>query len=210
MSLLGPGIEFETKYKVEDSQLIQFKQLIEKLGTAKFMYVEGGDDYYTYHTDFFKRNQNLDPKGTFIRYRTPSHGLDNGRSEVTWKFKNKKNTNNINRVEHNWRVDNTPSDTIKSALLAQGSYFNFSVFKSCQIYKFDDANIVFYTVYDTTDGDPKKTASFIEIEVCEEKIANMSEEQAWEVIKKYEKALAPLGINAQKRMDKSLFQIYRR
>jgi len=129
---------------------------------------------------------------------------------VTWKYKPSGAKNNIKRKEHNWDIGKTAKKTIIEQIQDSGATFNFSIVKNCHIYKFDDATLVFYTVYDTTDGEPKKQDSFIEIEVCEDKIAGWTEEQAWDVIKKYEKALAPLGISAQRRMDKSLFEIYRR
>ena len=36
----------------------------------------------------------------------------------------------------------------------------------------------------------------------------MTQEQAWEVVQKYEKLLAPLGITPQKRKKLSLFEMY--
>jgi hypothetical protein len=38
----------------------------------------------------------------------------------------------------------------------------------------------------------------------------MTEKEAWAVIEKYEKLLEPVGINAYKRLKKSLFEIYKR
>lgn len=192
-------IEFETKYRTEDHQLIEFKKTVESIpGEKAFVYVEGPDYYYTHP-------QNED---SFGRYRKPSYGLDNGRCEVTFKIKPEGAKNNIMRKEFNWRVDKTPEETIKAGFDALGFIFNFSIVKSCHIYFLEDANLVFYTVYDTTDGKPKKTDSFIEIEVNEEKIKDMTEEQAWEVIEKYEKTLESIGISAQKRLRKSLFEMY--
>lgn len=214
-------IEFETKYRVEDHLLIEFKQIVENLqadiqfrknqdGGEFFIYVEGPDRFFTYPDGWFDFNKKWDTTGTFIRYRKPSHGLDKGRRQVTWKYKPKGASNNVKRKEHNWDVAGTPEKTIIEQIQDSGATYNFEIVKNCHIYRFEDATVVFYTVYDTTDGKVKKADSFVEIEVCEETIHNLSEDQAWEVIRKYEKALLPLGINAQKRMDKSLFEIYRR
>ncbi|CAK9253114.1 unnamed protein product [Sphagnum jensenii] len=74
----------------------------------------------------------------------------------------------------------------------------------------NDATAVFYTVYDTTDGKPRKADSFLEIEVNEDNMKNTTTDQAWAVISKYEKILEPLGINARKRLYKSLFAMYHR
>ncbi len=39
---------------------------------------------------------------------------------------------------------------------------------------------------------------------------NTTEEQAWDIIAKYEKLLENIGLSAQKRMRKSLFAMYKR
>jgi adenylate cyclase class IV len=188
--------EFETKYRVEPHLLTEFKRIV---GTVtlleKFLYVEGPDEYWI-------RDEN------FARYRRPEHGLDNNRAELTMKMKPKGAKNNIIRREWNWRVDGTPPETIREGLKDLGFVFNFSVWKSCHIYNFDDATLVFYTVYDTTSGKASKTDSFVEIEVSEEHVSEMTETQAWTIIEKYEKILEGIDITPQKRMRRSLFEIY--
>lgn len=202
-------IEFETKYRVEDHQLIEFKQILEAHPELKdFIYIEGPDFFYVYPPEWFIANPQWEPKGTFIRYRKPSFGLDKGRRQVTWKYKPKDAKNSIQRKEHNWDIGKTPEKVILEQLETSGAKFNASIVKNCHIYHFDDATLVFYTVYDTTYGKPKKADYFVEIEVHEELIADMNEEQAWAVIEKYEKVLAPIGISAQKRLRKSLFEMY--
>lgn len=205
------NIEFETKYKVEDHLLIEFKQLVEGLPEPKsFLYVEGPDLYYTYPTWWFKNNVQWDVNGTFIRYRKPSYGLDNGKRQVTWKYKPQGALNSIQRKELNWDIGKTEENVIVDQINSSGAVFNFSIIKNCHIYFFADATLVFYTVYDTTDGKPRRTDSFIEIEVNEEAIKTMNEAQAWEIINKYEKIFVPLGISAQKRSRRSLFEMYKR
>lgn len=202
-------IEYETKYRVEDFLLIEFKQVVEALPEEKkFIYVEGPDLYFTYPDAWFKDKLQWDSTGTFIRFRKPSYGLDNGRRQVTWKYKPKDAKNNIKRKELNWDVGTTPEKTILEQIECSGALFNFSIVKNCHIYKFEDATLVFYTVYDTTEGKPKKADSFIEIEVDEETIAQLTLEQAHSVIEKYEKLLAKIGITPQKRLKKSLFEMY--
>jgi adenylate cyclase class IV len=168
------------------------------------LYVEGPDFYYSH------------PDGeptSFGRYRRPSFGLDGGRAEWTVKFKPKGAKNSIQRLELNWRVDKTPEEDIKRGALLMGFTPNFTITKSCQIYKFEDATLVFYTVYDITEGSTSsKVDHFVEIEVSEEKInkEGLTEVQAWAIIEKYEKTLAPIGITPQKRLRKSLWEMYRR
>ena len=205
-------IEFETKYRIDDTFLIQFKQIIDLLeDEKKFLYIEGPDLYFTYPDWWFKNNPQWDSSGTFVRYRRPSYGLDNGRRQVTWKYKKKDSKNNIQRKELNFDLmEKTSDNTVIEQLDSSGVKFNFSIVKNCHIYNFDDATIVFYTVYDTTYGRPKKSDSFVEIEVNEEKVSKMTENEAWSVIDKYEKILAPIGITPKKRLKKSLFEMYKR
>ena len=205
-------IEFETKYRVEDHQLILFKQIMDTSPEEKrFIYVEGPDFYWTYPKWWFDNNSEWDESGTFVRFRKPSYGLDNGNRQVTWKYKPKEAKNNIQRIENNWDIkDKTEEASITKQLQCSGCRFNFSIVKNCHIYVLADATLVFYTVYDTTDGKPKKTDSFVEIEVKEENMKNTTAEQAWAVITKYEKILEPIGVNAQKRLKKSLFAMYKR
>jgi hypothetical protein len=70
------------------------------------------------------------------------------------------------------------------------------------IYFFEDANIVYYTVT----SDRNEQAAYVEIEANE--VKGLTEEQGWEIVQKYEKILAPLGITAQKRKRLSLFEMY--
>ncbi len=192
--------EWETKYRVDHHLLFEFKQIVGQIPAIKeFLYIEGPDAYF------------INPsRDGFARYRKPSFGLDNDRAELTVKFKPKDAKNNIIRKEINVRVDGTPENTVKELIQSMGYDFNFSIYKSCQIYKFVDATLVFYTVYDTTDGRPKNQDSFVEIEVDEEAIKEMTEDQAWSIISKYEKILEPVGITPQKRLKKSLFEMYKR
>lgn len=205
-------IEFETKYRVEDHLLIEFKQIVGTLpGEKKFIYVEGPDYYYTYPKWWFEHNPQWEPNGTFARYRKPSFGLDNGNRQVTWKYKPKEAKNSIQRTENNWDLkDKTDEAVVMHQLQLNCMNFNFSIVKNCHIYILDDATLVFYTVYDTTDGKPKKTDSFVEIEVKEETMKSTTEEQAWGVIEKYEKILEGIGLSANKRLRRSLFEMYKR
>ena len=222
--------EFETKYRVEAHLLTEFKRVMESLpDLEKFIYVEGPDDYFTNEhitkqfADFSETLKDKDKErlkelvaGTiglfppFMRYRRPSHGLDGNRQELTTKYQQEGVKNNVQREEKNIRVDNTPEDTVKSYVKDIGYKLNFSIWKTCHIYNFVDATLVFYSVYDTTNGKASKMDNFVEIEVDEDLVATMTEEQAWAVITKYEKAIEGIGINAKNRLRKSLFQMYRR
>lgn len=222
--------EFETKYRVEAHLAHEFKRIMESLpNLEKFIYVEGPDDYYTNEhitkqfadfadtlkekdkdrlTELLASTIGLFPP--FMRYRRPSHGLDNNRQELTTKYQQEGVKNNVQREEKNIRVDNTAEDTVKSFVKDIGYKLNFSIWKTCHIYNFTDATLVFYSVYDTTNGKASKMDNFVEIEVSEELVETMTEEQAWAVITKYEAAIEAIGISAKNRLRKSLFQMYRR
>ncbi len=230
MDNLKTHTEFETKYRVEPSVLIEFKRIVDTMpGLKKFLYVEGPDVYYTNEhvlkqfqdfADTLKDKEkeklleivsstiaNFPP---FMRYRRPSHGLDNDRKELTTKYKQDSAKNNINREEKNLRVDKTSEETIQAFVEDVGYKKNFSITKTCHIYNFEDATLVFYSVYDTTDGKASKMDNFVEIEVNEETVHELTEDEAWGIIEKYEKALSDIGISPQKRLRKSLFEMYRR
>lgn len=222
--------EFETKYRVDPSVLTEFKRIMDTLpNLEKFIYVEGPDDYLTNEhitkafADFSDTLKEKDKERLqalvaetiglfppFMRYRRPSHGLDGDRQELTTKYQQDGSKNNIIREEKNLRVDKTAAPTVKAFVEDIGYKINFSIWKTCHIYNFVDATLVFYSVYDTTDGKASKMDSFVEIEVSEEKVSGMTEADAWKIIEKYEGALLDVGLNAQKRLKKSLFQMYRR
>jgi len=190
--LLPKHTEFETKYRIDGNIIYDFKALVQKFpGGKDLIYIESDDIYYTCGDDF-------------ARYRFSNFKKDK-RAEVTWKYKTSVD-DNFNRKEFNWRVDETPISAIEGALEAWGFKRNFRISKIVHIYKFPDATIPFYTVIDESG----KIDHFIEIEVDEDKIHTMTSEEAWSIIRKYEELLSPIGISAQKRLRKSLYEMYRR
>lgn len=196
--------EFETKYRVEIEDLVKFKRLVTNFpNVTGFVYAEGPDHYYVKPgTDSFQRYRKEDWK-------------EGGRAELTKKVKPQGAKNNNIRKEWNIRVDGTPKETIFEAIEEDGYRYNFSIWKSCHIYHTTEATLVFYSLVDVTDKvegkevyKPEKVHHFLEIEVNEDSIDKITEEEAWDVIKRYEEALSPLGISAQKRLRKSLFEMF--
>jgi hypothetical protein len=189
---LDKHTEFETKYRVEGNKVYEFTKLVQSVDKEyDFIYVQGSDHYYT------------KPDGSFLRYRKGETDKS-GRAEVTLKQKPVGAANNAIRKEVNWRVDRTPFDTIQEGALMMGYKFNFRIYKTCHIYKFKDATLVFYTVF----SDDDKMDHFIEIELDEETIGRKTEAEAWATIKTYEAILSPLGITYRNRLDKSLYEMY--
>lgn len=193
---LPPFTEFETKYRTELNILGIFKKIVKTIpNRIYFLYTEGPDTYYT--------NPNTKAIG---RYRVTEFPKEDPQfAQWTLKTKPEGARSNIKRKEPNWRVDNTKVEEIHQGALDMGYIFNFKIWKMCHIYKYPDATIVFYTVI--KDGTDKED-HFIEIEVDEDSIYMLTEDEAWAVIEKYEKILAETGIIPQKRLRKSLAEMY--
>ena len=187
-------LEVEYKYNADDIDRIAFKDLAKSLNPTSFIYVESKDVYYAL-------NEN-----EFLRHRLPAEnkgGAEENRSELTFK-KKQISQNNWTRIEVNLRVDLNDPWLVSAFCEGLGYKKNFSIAKSCDIYFFDDADIVYYTVKDE-DG---KYAHFLEIEANED--IGMTYEQSLEAVQKYEKLLLPLGITPQKRKRLSLWEMYRK
>jgi adenylate cyclase class IV len=186
--------EVECKYNADDIDRITFKDLAKSLNPKTFLYVESKDIYYV-------RGDN-----EFLRHRLPAEnkiGTEETRSELTFK-KKLKEQNNWKRIEVNLRIDKNSPELVKAFCEGLGYVKNFSIDKSCDIYFWDDADLVYYSVKD----EEGKYSHYIEIEASED--IGLTQEEAWEVVLKYEKLLAPLGITAQKRKRLSLFEMYRK
>lgn len=192
--------EFETKYRVDQSKLYEFKKIMESKITYpignKFLYVESDDIYYV--------KGDAKDADEFLRLRF-SHDKAK-RKELTYKKKLSK-TNNIQRKEINVRIDQTDDFVFVIGELCKSLGFeeNFRITKYCHIYFFDKATIVFQSV---KYFDEKKVDHFIEIEVNEE--MEFTEEEAWSIIKEWEEVFKPLGLSAKNRSRLSLFEMYRK
>lgn len=184
-------LEIETKYDGNSIDRLEFKALASSLNPKSFLYVESDDIYY------------VKSENEFLRYRRPPSDKSTERAELTFKKKHVSSNNNV-RTEVNLRIDWNSQETVAAFCEGMGYALNFSIFKMCDIYYFDDANIVYYSVINKD----KKTSNFLEIECNED--AGFTQEESWAIILKYEKLLSPLGINAQKRKKLSLFEMYKK
>lgn len=182
-------LEIETKYRADKIDRLKFKEIGISLQPKSFLYVESDDTYF------------VKSDTEFLRYRAADANTKSKRSELTFKKKHKAHNNWV-RTEVNLRVDNNPPETVKAFAEGLGYYFNFVISKFCDIYFYEDADIVYYSVRDA-DG---KYQNFMEIEVMEGYAK--SQEEAKQILTKYEKLLEPLGIVPQNRLRKSLFEMY--
>jgi predicted adenylyl cyclase CyaB len=186
--------EIEYKYNADDIDRMVFKDLVKALNPKTFIYVESKDIYYA------------KSKEEFLRYRMPSENKLSGeenRQELTFKKKTQ-DSNNWTRIEVNLRIDLNDPATVDAFCTGLGYVKNVELVKCCEIYFFDDADIVYYSVKNEQ-GEYKY---YIEIEALEN--SGATKEQSLEVLQKYEKLLAPLGITAQKRKKLSLWEINRK
>jgi len=184
-------LEIETKYDASEINRLDFKNLVESFAPQSFVYVESSDIYY------------INSAGLFLRYRMPAKNLNDSRAELTPKIKHIQQ-NNVVRTEPNLRVDGNDPQRVKSFCNSIGFTENFSIYKMCDIYHYEDATLVYYVVKDE-DGE---YSSFVEIEVKED--IGIGQEEGMAIIQKYEKLLSPIGISAQKRKRLSLFEMYRK
>lgn len=182
-------LEIETKYDADFINRLTFKALMKGMSPKSFLYVESSDRYF------------VKSETEFLRFRMPPD--NDQRAELTFKKKHGTLNNNV-RTEVNLRVDNNSADTVNAFCEGLGYKFNFSIYKMCDIYYFEDANVVLYSVID----EDNKIKTFLEIEVREDQ--DILEEAAWDIVLKYEKILNPLGINGQKRKRLSLFEMYKK
>lgn len=193
---LSKYTEFETKYESDITKMLPFVDLVESLPTLKeFVFARGPDRYYT---------REGSPAG---RYRRSQYPMPNGKHFAQWTVKQKPEgaKNSIKRAEPNWRIDDVDPAEVEKMTELLGYRFSFEIQKLCLIYYFDDATLVFYSVKEVGCGD---YTYFIEIEVNEETIHQFTEDEAWDVISKYEKILAPIGVSPQKRIRRNLFEMY--
>lgn len=184
-------LEIETKYRADSIDRLKFKELAKNLNPKEFMYVESTDTYY------------IKSENEFLRYRASAENTKSKRSELTFKKKHAE-SNNLVRTEVNLRVDANTPQTVREFAEGLGYAFNFEIWKICDIYFYEDADIVYYSVRD----EAGKYQSFLEIEVMEG--FPKTQEEAKAIISKYEKLLEPLGITPQNRLRKSLYEMYRK
>lgn len=181
--------EIEFKYQATIG-LTEFIKFCEQRGPRMHLVASGYDHFY---------QNNKDPEA-FCRHRV---GPDSNQLTFKRKLTDK---NNFIRTEHN--IDLTKKmrpDAINKYLEEFGYAYNSSLFKNCFIYNYEDHALVYYVVYDT---DMNELGRFIEIEMAEDgKFVN--EEDAWSALTTLERFSRPLGITAQNRVKRSLFEMFK-
>lgn len=182
--------EIEFKYDADKISLTKFKQFCESRHPTSFLEVSGFDHFY----------ENTKDKVSFCRHRKGA--LTN---QLTFKRK-LSDTNNFVRTEHNLDLDlNVKEDTVTALCSEFGYEYNTSVFKTCFIYFYEFYSLVIYFCYDK---EMKGLGKFFEIELKEGHDFG-GENQALGELTLVEKLCKPLGISAQSRIKKSLYEMYK-
>lgn len=183
--------EIEFKYNASGTSLSKFEEFCKKLNPDKFFTASGFDYFYA----------NADSPESFYRLRV---GADF--NQLTFKRKTK-DENNYIRTEHNIDLKNHVTKDQIEALCADFNYkYNMSIFKNAFVYTYDWYTLVYYVVYDEN---MKELGRFIEIELSEEK-EWASDESAWNELVVIEKLCKDIGITAQSRIKKSLYEMFKK
>lgn len=182
--------EIELKYKADNIKLTAFTTLMSELKYSSTIEVSSWDSYF------------VDKEGNPGRFRN---------SSLKPEFTIKKKTNplnNQNRYELNIPLATGIKEEIVDEAAKQfGFTKDFKIFKNCFIYFFEYVDIVFYLVYNE---DMKEEGRFLEIEFLEDRLKEVGEDKAFEIIKEYEQKLAVLGLSPQNRLKKSLFEMFKK
>lgn len=185
-------LEYEFKYLTNHIKLSDFKNVVNNLKPLKAEEVSSWDTY------FVKEGSNDE----FQRFR------ESDKPELTKKVKLKAG-NNFQRVESDLALDpkRATLDQVRFHVGLDNYIQNFRIFKACTIFWFENVNVVYYTVLDE---ELNKLASYVEIEITKNRVKILGEENAFDLLKNFEKNLEPLGITPQHRLKRSLFEIYRK
>lgn len=182
--------EIEFKYRADDIDLTAFIAFCQEREPVKIVNAAGYDHFY----------QNIKDLDVFCRHRI---GPD--MNQLTFKRKTT-DSNNFIRTEHNIDLLSASREQIASLASEFGYIHNFSLYKNCFIYCYDLYTLVYYIVYDEA---MKESGRFVEIEMKED-YPWSSEQEAWEQLLVFEKLCKPLGLSAQSRIKRSLFELYRK
>lgn len=185
--------EFEYKYDASKISLGDFRTLMDSLVPLNIVDVSSWDHYYTKSED----------DTLFQRYRA-----GNNKKELTKKRKINAN-NSWKRIEVDIPLDvnNTTEKIVSEYVGLDGYVKNFTIYKSCFIYFFENINAVYYVVYNE---EMKEVGKFIEVEVNKDKVTELGEEASMQLLKEAEANLTTLGITSKNRLKKSLFEMYRK
>lgn len=181
-------LEIETKYNAEDMTLTQFTAFCKSRSPLKYTQASGWDHFYA----------GSEQDDQFGRHRVGPNF-----NQLTVKTKTAPK-NNFIRQEDNLDFQEAISEEQVKSFFAKFGYDHIkSIFKNCFIYKYPLYTLVYYVIYTT---EMEEIGRFMEIEMSESHNWE-SETEAWEALLALEKQCKPLGVTAQGRVRKSLYEI---
>lgn len=180
-------LEIETKYRADDINLDRFVDFCTEKGPSEHVMASGWDHFY--------RNDR------FLGFARHRIGPDF--NQLTYKRKTSEKDNFIREEDNLDLAMYTSRPQIESFLGKMGHKHARSIFKNCFIYKFPLYTMVYYVIYNES---IREIGRFIEIEMKEDH-SWKSADVAWEALVELERECKPLGIIAQARMRKSLYEL---
>ncbi len=183
--------EIELKYRADDIPLPDFVAFCQARQPVSTYAASGFDRFY----------ENVMNSDCFCRHRAEPGKFN----QLTFKRKTS-DRNNYIRSEHNITLGLEVTAEQVEALCKEFSFeYNTSIFKNCFIYKYDVYTLVYYICYDTS---MTELGRFMEIEMDEDHPWK-SDEEAWTALTALEAECRPLGVSAQARVRRSLFEMFR-
>lgn len=183
-------LEFEYKYRADNIGILKFLEFCKSRFTIVEQEEAVGTDFY------FSR----DSTG-FLRYRRSEDHTD--LCELTIKKKLDKD-NNFHRIEVDLPLDIAASnfDMVKKFAETIGFKYEFRICKGSHILRTKNLHLSYYVISGKDGG------SYIEIEI--DKNAGLTEAEAKNLLDITENIFRPLGLTKESRLNKSLFELYKR
>lgn len=181
-------IEVEFKYNAADMTLTQFTHFCKSTKFFEYVQASGYDHFYASETD----------KRQFGRHRVGASF-----NQLTVKAKTSPKNNFIREEDNLDFAEAISEERVKSFFGKFGYEHKKSIFKNCFIYKYPLYTLVYYVIYTV---DMEEIGRFVEIEMSEDHDWK-SEDEAWNALLALEKQCKPLGVSAQGRIRKSLYEI---
>ena len=180
--------EIEYKYLAEIS-VPEFRAFCENRSPLKFLLISGWDHF------LFNENDGT----SFYRHR-----VNTNENQLTFKRKLVKDNNYV-REERNIDLPlSVTKEKIQDLCDVHGYKPRSSIFKNCFIYNYDYYTLVYYVCYN---DQLQELGRFIEIEMKEDYDWS-SEEEALQELVTLERLCKGLNIGPQKRIHKSLFEMF--
>ena len=179
--------EIEYKYNADGIDLGKFKRFCQARKPIRASEAAGYDHFYSSDRESFCRHR----QGSDLNQLT---------------FKRKLTGSNVVRTEHN--LDLLPtvsSDSVHDMCQALGYEYKNTIYKNNFVFEYGDYVLSYYLVYDSN---LKELGRFMEIE-AREGLPWESEQKALNCLQEVEEAAREqLGITPQRRVKRSLFEMF--